>query len=237
MLDERFIPAMEKLSGKKITAYPDVTQVNLPPHPTALAASVKKYAAGRKIIGMIGLERRKGFLTLLRTAELARERGLPYYFVCAGTIHLKEFAAAEREKIHALAGKIKAGEISNLHFDPATGRIPDEADYNSLFSTFDIAWAAYEGFQGSSGTLGKAAAFKIPCIATAGECVGQRVEAYRLGITIPEADAEQALAAIPHLLGGKDTHQRSLSPSFAEYSEHHSQARLDRILTKLLESV
>ena len=232
VLDERFIPAMEKLSGKKVTAYPDVTQVNLPSQPFATAVRVKERAAGRKIIGMIGLERRKGFLTLLRTAELARERGLPYYFVCAGTIYPQQFTPAEREYLEKLARKIVAGEIDNLHFDPGSGRIPDEADYNSLFSTFDIAWAAYEGFQGSSGTLGKAAAFEIPCIATAGECIGQRVEAYRLGITIPEADAEQALAAIPRLLGAQP-----LSPNFAEYREHHSLARLDRILTNLLASV
>ncbi|MEO5715745.1 MAG: hypothetical protein ABIT37_19860 [Luteolibacter sp.] len=232
VLDERFIPAMEKLSGKNVIAYPDVTQANLPEQPSPLAVAVKQKAAGRGIIGIIGLERRKGFLTLLRTAELARDKGRPYYFVCAGTIRLQEFSATEREQIGTLVKKIAAGEIDNLHFDPNAGRIPDEADYNSLFSTFDIAWAAYEDFQGSSGTLSKAAAFEIPCIATAGECVGHRVENYQLGINIPEGDAEEALAAIPLLLGGQ-----TLSPDYAAYREHHSQERLDRILAELLDLV
>ena len=237
VLDERFIPAMEKLCKTTVTSYPDVTQVNLPEQPSELAVRIRRQAAGRKIIGIIGLERRKGFLTLLRTAELARDKELPYYFVCAGTINLQEFTTHEREKIHSLVRRIAAGEIDNLHFDPAAGRIPDEADYNSLFKTFDIAWAAYEGFQGSSGTLSKAAAFEIPCLATAGECVGNRVETYRLGITIPEANAEQALAAIPNLIEHRDRQGQPLAADFGDYREHHSQTRLDRILADLLASV
>lgn len=237
VLDERFIPAMEKLSKTTVTPFPDVTQTNLPEQPSSLSQKIRSNAAGRKIVGMIGLERRKGFLTLLRTAELAREQGLPCYFVCAGTIHLQEFTTLERENIHALVRKIAAGEIDNLYFNPANGRIPDEADYNSLFSTFDIAWAAYEKFQGSSGTLSKAAAFEIPSIATAGECVGQRVEKYRLGINIAEGNADEALAAIPRLIAGTDAGGKPLSPNFVEYREHHSQARLDRILAELLEDL
>ena len=236
VLDERFIPAME-ISGLRITAYPDVTQADLPPEPFPLALEIQRKAAGRKIIGIIGLERRKGFLTLLRTAKLAREADLPHYFVCAGTIHLAQFTDAEQAEIHALAGGIAAGEIRNIHFDPAAGRIPNEADYNSLFTTFDIAWAAYEGFEGSSGTLSKAAAFEIPCLATAGECVGKRVESYRLGLTIPEGNAPQALAAIPHLAARTDRDGKPLTPRFAEYREHHSLERLDRILRELLESL
>lgn len=234
VLDERFIPAMKKLCGIQITAYPDVTQAGLPAEPFPLALEIQRKAAGRKIIGIIGLERRKGFLTLLRTAGLARQANLPYYFACAGTIHLPQFSADEQAEIHALRRGIAAGEIHNIHFDPSDGRIPNEADYNSLFSTFDIAWAAYEGFQGSSGTLGKAAAFGVACLATAGECVGQRVETYRLGLTIPEGNAEHALAAIPRLAAGTDREGQPLSPEFAQYRRHHSQQRLDRILGDLL---
>lgn len=237
VLDERFIPEMEKLCQKTVTPYPDVTQVNLPAEPTGLARQIRQKAAGRSIIGIIGLERRKGFLTMLRTAALAREQGLPYYFACAGKIFLHEYTEAEQSEIAALTLKITSGEIDNIHFDPSTGRIADEADYNSLFTTFDIAWAAYENFQGSSGTLSKAAAFEIPCIATAGECVGQRVEKYRIGLTISEGHADEALAAIPKLLARVDRAGQPLAPDFAAYRDHHSQARLDRILGGLLENV
>jgi glycosyltransferase involved in cell wall biosynthesis len=234
VLDERFIPAMEKIHGVQVTSYPDVTQVDLPESPYDLAQEILHKAAGRKIIGIIGLERRKGFLTILRAAELARKANLPYYFVCAGALIRSQYSEEELAETTALAGRITAGEINNIHFDPSRGRIPSEADYNFLFQAFDIAWAAYEGFEGSSGTLSKAAAFEIPCIATAGECVGQRVEKYHLGLTIPEGNAEAALAAITRLLDGT---RAAETPNFAEYRAHHSQARLDRILTDLLATV
>ena len=108
-------------------------------------------------------------------------------------------------------------------------RIPSEADYNSLFHTFDIAWAAYENFQGSSGTLGKAAAFGIPCLASSGECIGHRVEGYRLGLTIPEGNADAALAALGKIAAGEPRVRE-----FARYREDHSQAALDSILCALL---
>lgn len=229
VLDERFIPAMERHSGKSIVPYPDVTQDGLPEIPYAPAVEIRDKARGRSIVGMIGLERRKGFLTLLRVAALAREQELPFYFVCAGTISLGQFSPDEQETIRSTARGIANGEIDNLHFDPAAGRIPNESDYNSLFRSFDIAWAAYEGFQGSSGTLSKAALFEIPCIATAGECIGERVEKYRMGITIREGNAADALAALAQIATPAPE-----SPLHAIYRDAHSQQRLDRILEDLL---
>jgi hypothetical protein len=231
VLDERFIPAMERYTGSSVIAYPDVTQAGLPEKQFETALEISSKARGRKVIGIIGLERRKGFLTLLRTAELARQQGLPYYFVCAGTLGFSQYTVSEQEMIHSLTRRIASGEIDNLHLDPTAGRIPNESDYNSVFLTFNIAWAAYERFQGSSGTLSKAALFEIPCIASTGECIGQRVERYRMGITIPEGNAEAALAAIKELEISDET------PRFADYREDHSQARLDRILAELLETV
>ena len=63
------------------------------------------------------------------------------------------------------------------------------------------------------------------------------MESYRLGLTIQEGNAEQALAAIPHLAARTDPDGNPLSPRFADYREHHSQDRLDRILVELLESL
>lgn len=236
VLDERFIPAMEAF-GVRATAYPDVTQSVLPDRPLPLSLEIRKKAAGRKIIGIIGLERRKGFLTLLRTADLARKAGLSCYFVCAGTFDLEQFTEPEQEEIRGIVSAIGNGTMDNLHFDPEATRIPDEADYNSLFKTFDIAWAAYENFQGSSGTLSKAAAFEIPCLATSGECVGQRVERYRLGLTIPEGDAQAALEALSLLAKGMDRDGRPLSPGFSAYRDDHSRERLDAILRELVSAL
>jgi hypothetical protein len=235
VLDERFIPAMERFTGKQVSAYPDVTEGGLPAQETTLAAEVRRKAAGRPIVGIIGLERRKGFLNMLRVADLARREGSPLFFACAGAWFPGEYTESERAEIDALAAGAASGEIDNLHFDPAAGRIASEADFNSLFSTFDVAWAAYENFQGSSGTLSKAALFEIPCIASAGECIGRRVEHYRMGITIPEGSVPHAHEAILRLAALTGADGAPLNPDFGSYRADHSLARLDRILADLLE--
>ena len=237
MLDERFIPEIESLCHKPVIAYPDVTEGGLSAEPFPLALEIQAKARGRKIVGMIGLERRKGFLTLLRSAALAREAQLPFYFACAGSFLPGEYDDSELAEIRRAAKGVASGEIHNLHFDPDAGRIRDEGDFNFLFSCFDIAWAAYEGFQGSSGTLSKAALFEIPCIATAGECIGKRIERYRMGITISEATPFEALAALPLLADLTDRNGACLIPDYTGYRNDHSQARLDRILGDLLRSV
>jgi glycosyltransferase involved in cell wall biosynthesis len=234
VLDERFIPEMKKLTHKPVIAYPDVTEGHLSKKPFPLALEIQRKARGRRIVGMIGLERRKGLLTLLRTASLARAADMPIYFVCAGSFHPTEYSEEELAEIKTIVAGVQSGSIDNLHFDPAAGRIPDEGDFNFLFSCFDVAWAAYEGFQGSSGTLSKAALFEIPCIATAGECIGQRIERYHMGLTIPEATPHHALEALPRLVDLRDMNGNPLSPNYALYREDHSQARLDRILADLV---
>jgi glycosyltransferase involved in cell wall biosynthesis len=229
VLDERFIPEMERFTGRTVRMFPDFTDTTLPEEPSVLAREIMAKAGGRTIIGMIGLERRKGLLTLLRAAELAKRRDLPYYFVGGGRIFQQEYTAEEWAGILKLAN----GGLENLHLDPQAGRIPTEADFNSLFSTFSVAWAAYENFQGSSNTLGKAAAFRIPCLASEGGCVGHRVDAYGTGLTIPQGDAERALDAIPLLKEGKDRNGQPLALRHADFQADHSLARLDALLGEL----
>jgi len=230
VLDERFIPAMERHSGRTVRMFPDFTNTTLPEQPTTLAREILAKAGGRRIIGMIGLERRKGLLTLLRVAELAQLRQLPYYFAGGGRIFAQEYTAAEWQEI----GRLADGGLENLHLDTNAGRIPDEAGFNSLFSIFSIAWAAYENFQGSSNALGKAAAFRIPCLASDAGCVGHRVTTYGTGLTIPQGDAERALEAIPLLLEGKDWNGAPLPARHADFAADHSLARLDALLAELV---
>lgn len=230
VLDERFIPEMEQFTGRRVSMFPDFTDTTLPDEPTELARQVMEKAGGRKIIGMIGLERRKGLLTLLRVAELAQLRGMPYYFACGGRIFSQEYTAEEWQEIQRLAD----GGLENLHLDTQAERIPGETGFNSLFSTFSVAWAAYEDFQGSSNTLGKAAAFRMPCLASEGGCVGYRVDAYGTGLTIPQGDAERALAAIPLLLEGKTWDGGAAAARYKDFQADHSLARLDRLLAELV---
>ena len=237
VLDERFVAPMENYIGKPVHGFPDVTDASLPEQPYVLAQEIQRKAAGRKVIGLIGMERRKGLLNLLRVAEKARELRLPWYFACAGRFERPEYSPEELSLVQATASKIQSGEIDNVHLDLNAKRIPAESDFNSIFKTFDVAWAAYESFEGSSGALGKAASFDIPCLATAGECIGHRIEGYRTGLTIPEGDSGQALEAIRRILEGKDWHDQPLNPDHARYRNDHSGARLERLLGGMLNGV
>lgn len=234
VLDERFNESLRRYTGKPVVSYPDATCIDLPSQRTRLAESILKKARGRKIIGLIGLEKRKGLLTLLKTALEAHRQNLPLYFVCAGVFGRFLFSAEEQQFIDGILARIRSGDLDNLHFDPEAVRIGTDADFNSLFTTFDVAWTAYEGFQGSSGALSKAAEFEIPALATAGECIGGRVERHRIGLTIPEGDPVKALEAIQHLLAGMDWNEHPLLPGYEGYRRLHSLERLDSILAGLV---
>lgn len=234
VLDERFIGPMERYTGRAVRGFPDITDAALPDRASPLAEAIRDKAAGRKIIGLIGLERRKGLLNLFRVAKLAREAQLPWYFACAGRFDPAEYSTKERAELDRIARHAASGEIDNVHFDPSAGRIPAEADFNSVFRTFDVAWAAYEGFEGSSGTLGKAAAFDIPCLASRGECIGQRIESYRTGLTIPQGNSSEALEAIQRILAHRDWNDRPLIGDYERFRRDHGQARLDAVLLELL---
>lgn len=226
VLDERFIPQMESHSGKDVRLFPDFTNMALPEKPTVLAEEIRAKASGRKIVGIIGLERRKGILTLLAAAEKAHLRGLSYFFACCGRIFRQEYSREEWDRIVLLSRS-----LPNLHLDTEAGRIPSEAEFNSLFSIFDIAWAAYENFQGSSNTLGKAAYFGIPCLGSEGGCIGGRLKAYGTGLTIPEGDAERALEAICSMA------ENPPRGRYEEFRGQNSIQRLDELLAELLAKV
>ena len=231
VLDERYAQALEDHAGKKVSPFPDVTLTDLPEHPSALSEEIRRKAGGRKIIGLIGAEKRKGVLTLIRLARRAIGRRKDCYFVIAGVTPDNEFSPSEREELDTLRSDIVEGRIDHVHFDPEAPRIPTEPEYNSLFSCFDIAWAAYIDFQGSSGTLSKAAAFETPVIASEGECIGERVERYRLGCTIPQDDEKAAENALAELL------TQPGQPDFEGYRQEHSRERLDKRLADLLGSI
>lgn len=235
VLDERFNSAIANHTGKPVVSYPDVTQTLLPTTEPDLVRSIREKSLTRKITGIIGLEKRKGVLTLMRAALEAHRQNLPLYFVFAGNFIRSTFDPDELAWLESIATRIRNGEIQSIHFDPLSPRIPNEPEYNALFKSFHIAWAAYENFHGSSGTLSKAAAFEIPVIASTGECIGTRVKRHHTGILIPQADSSAALTAINQLAKGLDSNGETLRPDYETYRNLHSIEHLDHILAKLLD--
>ncbi len=230
VLDERFNDRLSAISGHPVVDFPDMTDETPPPETIPLAREIATKAAGRKIIGLISMEKRKGLLTLLKAALAAHAKGEPWYFVAAGPWPKFTFAPEEIAFCEDVIRLVGSGEIDNLHFDTSGARFSDGAIYNSLFTTFDLIWAAYEGFEGSSNALTKAAAFRIPVLATAGQCIGSRVQKHRMGRTFPEGDVDACLAAIRAALS-----ENAPEPDFQGYHALHSRDRLDEIFRDLLQ--
>ena len=234
VLDERFNDRLAADTGHRVIAFPDMTDETRPDGLTELARQVGERAAGRKIIGLISMERRKGLLTLLRAALRARELGEPWFFVAVGPFLRETFSAGEIAFCEEVRRKVESGALDNLYFDMSGQRIPDGAPYNSLFTRFDLVWAAYEDFEGSSNALTKAAAFRIPLLATAGQCVGGRVESYQMGRTFAQADVGACLGAIRGVLAGEGADGKPLRPRFEDYHRLHDRAYLDEIFRGFL---
>lgn len=229
VLDERFGSQLSARTGRLPLPFPDITDEATAPGGTPLSRQLREQARGRTVVGLLGLEKRKGVLTFLQTALALKPTGR-FFFVAAGLFPRETYAAEDlawmRQAVRELGDAV--------HFDWSDSRLPDGVPFNSLFSVFDVAWAAYEGFQGSSNTLTKAAVLEKPVLASAGECVGQRVEEFRLGVTIPEGDFRAAAVALPFLARGEDLAGRPLNSDFRAYRSRHSRARLDACFRELI---
>ena len=203
VLDERFIPEMEKVSRKNRHRLSGRHPGRTPAEPFPLALEIQRKAAGRKIIGMIGLERRKGFLTLIRCAALAREQDLPYYFVCAGASPPRRvFRKRTRGNRRHPSRASPPGKSENLHFDPDCRAASATKRITTLFSPASTSRGPpTKAFKAAAARSARPPLFEIPCLATAGECIGQRVDRYRLGLTIPEALANTRSPPSPLIAG------------------------------------
>jgi hypothetical protein len=235
VLDERFNDKLSAAIGNPVFAFPDMTDETPPDGPSELAKEIQKKARGRKIIGLIGIEQRKGLLTLLKTAQLAKDSGKPWFFVATGPFARETFGAEELSFCEEMARQAADGRMDNLYLDLSGLRLQDGKPYNALFTSFDIIWAAYEGFEGSSNALTKAAAFRIPLVATQGQCIGQRVERFQLGWTIPLGNETAAVNAIHGIIAGQGADGLVLAPAYEKYHHLHSRTRLDEIFSSLLE--
>jgi len=235
VLDERFNEELSRAVGHPVLAFPDMTDETPPDGPSDLAIEIRRRANGRKIIGLISIEKRKGLLTLLKVAKVAKDRNEPWFFVVTGPFARETFTEADLTFCEEMARQVADGRMDNLYLDLSGTRFQDGKPYNALFTTFDIVWAAYENFEGSSNALTKAAAFRIPLLATKGRCIGGRVERYQLGRTIPEGDANAAPEAIRGIIAGKGTDGQPLVPAYETYHRLHSRTQLDQIFQSLLQ--
>ena len=222
VLDEGIEHKLESKINKPVIVFPDFIDDSQPDMNYNIIDQIEKKTEGKKAIGIIGaLQRRKGVITLLQTAEKLIDKD--YVFVFAGKLYESDYSKEELAYIK----KIKQQNPPNcfFHFD----YIPDEAKFNALISICDILYVAYDRFPSSSNLLTKAAVFKKPVIVSKGFCMEERVKNFNMGISIDYGNVSQCADAIDSLINNPVT------PDYDKYQKSHSQEQLYKSFKMLIE--
>lgn len=226
LLDELEAKRLQGQFDKPIIYFPDLTDETEPDQEYKVAQQIRLAARERTIITLIGgLTPRKGLMTLLETAQRLQDKD--YHFVFAGQLNDFEFSDDELTQINKFVHS-KPNNCS-FHFS----RIPTESQFNSIIASSDILFAAYRNFPFSSNLITKSAVFEKPIIVSQGYHMAAAVEAYNLGLTIPEDDVESCIKAINYLEVSLKNNFQSLQPNFAGYRQKNSAARLQETFKSL----
>ena len=226
VLDEGIAQKLQsRISDKPVITFPDFTDISPPDSNYPIARQIKAKAQGRKIISLLGLQsKRKGVLTLLEVARQTASED--YFFVFAGSLAEHTFTAQELTNIQNLVDS----NLSNCFFYFDT--IPDGGSFNALVDLCDILFAAYEKFPHSSNILTKTAILEKPVIVSKKFCMAERVEKFKLGLSIDEGDVRQCIEAIHYLCRQLE---EQLQPNFEDYRHLHSTEKLKTAFLEILD--
>ncbi len=228
VLDEGIADKLQAhLEHKPVIVFPDLADDSPPDLNFAPAIQIRAQAAGRRIVGLLGvLSKRKGVLTLIEMAQqTARE---PWYFVFAGEFDQASFLPQE---LRALSEFIQSNP-PNCFFH--LQHIPDEPQFNALVNVCDVVFAVYKNFKSSSNLLSKAALFHKPVLASDAYCMGERVHQYSLGLTVDENSVPQCLNALRQMSAQLDQTGGFASARFQEYTRRHSREQLQASFEAIL---
>lgn len=231
VLDEGVTEQLQsKIKRKPIVVFPDIADESSPDPSFTIARQIQQVAGGRKIIGLLGLlSKRKGLLTLLDIAH--RTSSEDWLFVFAGELVESTFTTQELERIQA--GVKSAPYNCYFHFE----HIPGEPQFNALVNTCDILFAAYIDFFHSSNILTKAAVFKKLVLVSNGFCMGERVNKFNLGLSIPQNDIFSCIEALHFLCRSPEMSNHQLRPNYEGYHALHSNEQLQKSFEAILTMV
>jgi hypothetical protein len=223
--DQSIVEKYSKRIGKKVLHFPETADDTKPDLFYKHYKAIKEKANGRIIVGMIGCEKHKGTLTMMRMAKNADAS--KYYFAFLGVLPEQTYAKNEWIEVqHFISSPM---ENCYFYFHP----IPEGAEYNAVFSAFDIPFLVYEHFISSSNRLTKAAIFKKLVLASNNFCVGDDVRKYKLGATVQPGDFSAALSGLESL-AEKISSQEYPENEWMEYNKINSEEILKERFKELI---
>jgi hypothetical protein len=205
--------------NKHFTFLPDITDIDLPVEPTALAIEIKRRAAGRRIVfmgGSIGKQKNLAkWIALIHNVDPTQ-----WYFAQIGRISDNNLTAEDRQALT----RIQQQPPENLYVH--ADYLPDETSFNAIIAAADVIFAVYRDFYRSSNMLSKAAYFEKP-ILVADQCLmGERVTRYQIGLAVSSDSGERIHAGLEAVL-----QIEHLAVKFASYRADFNRVEFDRRLT------
>ena len=218
--DKGVVNSMENYMNSPVLFLPELMEKSLPSGESKLAGLIKKKAGSRKIVSLLGvIAERKGIELFVDSANrLVLEN---VFFLVAGEV------SNEKQTEYVLSKLLTLQENSYTHLTTIQG---DEY-FNELIKLSDIVFLGYKAFYHGSGILTKAAYFKKMVIATKGHCIGDRVDKYKLGITIEEDNIDQCTNSITSLI---DNDYQSVNSSGNDYLVIHSVDTFNKSIDELV---
>ena len=212
---KRAVPACD------VVLVPDVADDEGPGRLPALAQDMRRLAAGRTIVLQIGsIAPHKGIAALIDV--ISRADRAQFFFAIVGEVHWESFGA-DAPRLRAFYAAPPENVL--VH----EGYMADERDYNGVFAAADVIYAVYHGFDSSSNSLTKAAAFRRKILVAEGTLMGKRVMASRLGGAAPSGNPAGILAALTALA------EKPLDDfNFSGYADAHSLEALKAVLAEAL---
>lgn len=227
ILDEGIVDQVAASIGKPVVAFPDATDERpaLSPEDQAPGEHLKKFAAGRPIVGLFG--------------HLHESKGVSTFLEAVGMISPSEVCFAVGGEVfgnqpNGMADQIKLAAAKHAHLWHDLHRIDGEPRFNHLLAACDALCAAYWDFPHSSGLQTKAAVLQRPLIVSDGYLMAERARRYHLGEVIPQKDSRALRDAILKITRRPDTWRTENEPRWTEYSQTHSFEGVKISLKKLL---
>lgn len=198
VLDAKVVDPMYRITGpnKRVDLFPDFTDTTVLDFDRGIAAKVRGFAAGRKIISLVGHpQRTKGLLEL--TAAAASKELNDAFFFSGGESNLHE-VSVEQKRWLLQTWEESASLYTHLQ------RLSRESALDAVINASGIIFAVYTDFPNSSNIMTKSALYHRPVLVSDGQLMVETVRTYALGEVVPEGD-------IPSIVNTEDHVERRLS--------------------------
>jgi hypothetical protein len=223
--DEQLIGRLQRRIMKPVILFPEIADTSAPDLSFSLTNELVARANGRTIVGLIGLEKRKGVLSYLDLIQIADPK--TYFFFLAGTPSSISYDAKEYERLDSFI----TSDRENFFF--FNGYINEGAQVNSVVCACDVLYLVYDDFKSSSNFMTKGVFFRKLFLSTNRFWIGFVTSEYKTGVCVTEGNSSEALRALNILKNAIDNSAWDYS-QYARYNNFHNEKNLAQAFTDCL---